>query len=71
MPEESINITVNGSSEKVPAGSSLAWLIAFSGEKDKSLIVERNGSFVYPQRYGEVILEDGDIVELINPDFGG
>lgn len=71
MPQASISVVVNGISEKVPAGSSLAWLIAFSGEKDRSLIVERNGSFVYPQRYGEVILEEGDTVELINPDFGG
>ena len=69
--EGGISITVNGLRERVPAGKSLSWLIASWGETDKSLIVERNGSFVYPQRYAEAILEEGDVIELINPDFGG
>ncbi|RJR27336.1 MAG: thiamine biosynthesis protein ThiS [Desulfobacteraceae bacterium] len=69
--EKELEIKVNGSVERIPAGRTLSWLIAFFDENDANLIVERNGAFIYPQQYGAVVLQEGDTVEFINPDFGG
>jgi thiamine biosynthesis protein ThiS len=71
MQERATQITVNGLKETVPAQSTIASLIALFGEDDCHLIVEHNGRFVYPQKYGEIRLRDGDRIEFINPNFGG
>jgi len=69
--ELKIEITLNGMREKVLSGTSIRDLIVQSRENDKNLIVEKNNRFIHPHTYGSTILEDGDRVELINPDFGG
>jgi len=66
-----IEIILNGFSEKIPDGVTLSSLIVKHGDGDVHLIVEVNGRFVYPQRYGEMVIRKGDRVELINPNFGG
>jgi len=66
-----IEITLNGFSEKISDGVTLSSLIVKHGDGDVHLIVEVNGRFVYPQRYGETVIRKGDRVELINPNFGG
>jgi thiamine biosynthesis protein ThiS len=71
MQDHSIQIMVNGLNESVPDHSTIASLIALFGEDDSHLIVELNGRFVYPQKYGEIRVCDGDRVEFINPNFGG
>jgi thiamine biosynthesis protein ThiS len=68
---QAIEITVNGMKESVPEHATLADLIARFEEKDIHLIVERNGRFVYPQEYGSTVVAPGDVVEFINPNFGG
>ncbi len=70
MPAE-IEIELNGFSERIPAGCSLAQLIQSHGDGDVHLIVEVNGRFVYPRDYSGKILSDGDRIEFINPNFGG
>lgn len=69
--EPKIEITLNGIREKVLSGTSIHDLIVQERENDKNLIVEKNNRFIHPHTYGSTILEDGDRVELINPDFGG
>jgi thiamine biosynthesis protein ThiS len=71
MQDRSIQIVVNGLNESVPADSTIASLLALFGEDDCHLIVEHNGRFVYPQKYGEIRVCDGDRIEFINPNFGG
>jgi thiamine biosynthesis protein ThiS len=71
MQDRSIQIVVNGLNESVPGDSTIASLIAQFGEDDSHLIVEYNGRFVYPQKYGEILVRDGDRLEFINPNFGG
>ena len=69
--EGEIEIILNGTQEKVKAGTSIADLISRAQESDRSLIVERNNRFVHPGTYPSTILCQGDRIELINPDFGG
>jgi thiamine biosynthesis protein ThiS len=69
--DNSIEITVNGRKETVALNSTLSFLIHHFKEYDTDLIVEHNGRFVYPRRYAEVIVRQGDIIEFINPNFGG
>jgi len=33
--------------------------------------VERNGRFVYARDYATTHIEEGDVMEFINPNFGG
>jgi thiamine biosynthesis protein ThiS len=68
---DTMEITVNGHKETVPASSTLSDLIHDFKEYDGDLIVEHNGRFVYPQKYAEATLKDGDAVEFINPNIGG
>lgn len=66
-----IEIIINGLTEKVPKNATISLLIALFEENDAHLIVERNGQFVYPQKYSSTIVSEGDRIEFINPSFGG
>ena len=68
---DTMEITVNGLKETVPGSSTLSFLIRHFKEYDGDLIVEHNGRFVYPQKYAEVVVRQGDIIEFINPNIGG
>ncbi|MFZ3048203.1 MAG: MoaD/ThiS family protein [Desulfatirhabdiaceae bacterium] len=68
---ESIDIVVNGHTEKVPGLSTIFFLIQHFQEHDTDLIVEYNGRFVYPGQYAGIVLKPGDRIEFINPNFGG
>ncbi|WP_419662076.1 MoaD/ThiS family protein [Desulfosarcina variabilis] len=39
--------------------------------RDPDLIVELNGRFIYPRDYATTIVQSGDEIEFMNPDFGG
>lgn len=66
-----MEIILNGLQTVVPHGISVIQLIDLAHEQDLQLIVECNGEFIFPQDYASRIIEPGDKVELINPDFGG
>jgi len=68
---DEMEIIVNGHKETVPAGSTLSFLIHHFKEHDGDLIIEHNGRFVYPRIYNEITVREGDIIEFINPNFGG
>ena len=69
--EDEIQIVVNGLRESAPQNATIHRLIRIFREDDAHLIVEHNGSFVYPQNYDKTVVKEGDILEFINPDFGG
>lgn len=71
MRNKKIGIIVNGFKEKVPESASVSFLIEHFKEGDSDLIVEHNGRFVYPDKYSELAVSEGDIIEFINPNFGG
>jgi thiamine biosynthesis protein ThiS len=66
-----IKIKLNDVIEEVAADSSLQALIRRFNEADPDLIVELNGRFVYPRAYAVTIVQHGDRLEFINPNFGG
>jgi thiamine biosynthesis protein ThiS len=68
---DQISIIVNGFTESVVRGATIAFLIEHFNEIDPDLIVELNGVFVYPLDYGSTVVEENDTVELIHPHFGG
>jgi thiamine biosynthesis protein ThiS len=66
-----MNIIVNGFKEDVAQNATIKELIQHFQEGDVDLIVEHNGRFVYPAKYAETVVMDGDRIEFINPNFGG
>jgi thiamine biosynthesis protein ThiS len=66
-----MKIIVNGNKETVPIHSTLSFLIHHFKEHDGDLIVEYNGRFIYPRKYAEITVREGDRIEFINPNFGG
>jgi len=69
--EQSVKIRINDLPETVQPGSSLQFLIDHYDEQDPDLIVELNGRFIYPRDYATTIVQSGDEIEFMNPDFGG
>jgi thiamine biosynthesis protein ThiS len=65
-----MHISVNGEIETIEPQSLESYLA------DKSLLgrriaVERNGEIVPKSRFSEVILEDGDVLEIVHAIGGG
>ncbi|PKN28420.1 MAG: hypothetical protein CVU64_13400 [Deltaproteobacteria bacterium HGW-Deltaproteobacteria-21] len=71
MAGRTIQITVNGMTEDVPEGATLAFLIEYFHEADPGLIVEHNGRYIYARQYSTTHVSQNDRVEFIHPDFGG
>lgn len=69
--KHAIKIRINDLPEQVPAGSSLETLIRQFDERDPDLIVELNGKFIYPRDYAATLVNEGDEIEFMNPNFGG
>lgn len=63
-------VTING--EQVDAaGKSVADYLEEAGYKTAYVAVERNREIVPRATYGEVLLEDGDVVEIVRFVGGG
>ena len=61
-------VKINGEALAV-AGKTLAEYLA--GTDYKRIAVERNGEIVPKAAYGETILQDGDVIEVVNFVGGG
>ena len=66
-----IEMTVNGFMERVPNKATIEFLLQHFGEEDPHIIVEHNGIFVHPEKYGTRTVLNGDRLEFLNPAFGG
>jgi len=66
-----ITVTVNGEPMRIAAGTRLAELLASLGEPSDVGLVERNRRYVHKRDLAEIVLEDGDLIEVILPAFGG
>ena len=53
------------------AGKTLAQYLAEAGYNQVRIAVERNGEIVPKAKYGETVLADGDVVEVVNFVGGG
>lgn len=64
-------IHLNGINEIIPEGMTIKRLIEWAKEGDPHLIVERNGTYVYPSSYETQGVFENDVIEFINPNLGG
>ena len=67
---ESCGVKINGEALAV-AGKTLAEYLAGTDYNPKRIAVERNGEIVPKAAYGETILQDGDVIEVVNFVGGG
>jgi sulfur carrier protein len=66
-----IAITLNGEARQLPAGATLADLIASLGELPQALATAVNGEFVAREQRSERSLREGDAVFTFQPITGG
>ena len=66
-----IAITINGEPRRVAAGLSVAGLVAELGLNPKKVAVERNLEIVPRSTHADVMLADGDQLEIVHFVGGG
>lgn len=66
-----MNIVVNGSARPVPAGATVASLIAGLGLDGRRVAVERNGVILKQDDYASTPLQEGDRLEIVHFVGGG
>jgi thiamine biosynthesis protein ThiS len=66
-----MNVVINGRTREVPSGSTVSDLVAMLGFGARQVVVERNGEPVERERFGEVVLESDDVVEVVRAVAGG
>jgi thiazole synthase len=69
--QQSLAIRVNGEERRVPAGLSIAAMLAELGLDPQRVAVERNLEVVPRSRLGDVPVEDGDGYEVVHFVGGG
>ncbi len=65
------SITLNGDPHRIAAGSSIADLVRDIGLNPKKVAVERNLEIVPRSTLADVILADGDTLEIVHFVGGG
>ena len=71
MTEETIAVTLNGDGRDVPAGRSVRELLEWLDLHPGLVVVERNREILDRDRYGDVEVMDGDVLELVHFVGGG
>jgi thiamine biosynthesis protein ThiS len=66
-----MQVMVNGFRESFPEGSSISDAIVSCQEYEIHMIVELNHRFIPQNEFDRIQLQEGDILELIHPAFGG
>jgi sulfur carrier protein len=66
-----VQVTANGSSFDLAAPVTVAEFIRGRGLDPRYVVVERNGEPLARDRYDEMVLEDGDRLELVRAVAGG
>jgi sulfur carrier protein len=66
-----VRVTANGEPFDLAGGVTMAGFIRERGLDPRYVVVERNGEPVGRDRYEELILEDGDRLELVRAVAGG
>ena len=64
-------IRVNGKQETFEGTISLNAYVEKEGYRPERIAVERNGEIVPRNRYGETLLADGDVLEIVSFVGGG
>jgi sulfur carrier protein len=66
-----MNVQVNGDDRTVEGGSTVLGLLESLDLKPESTVVERNGDILERVSFGETILTEGDVFELVRFVGGG
>lgn len=66
-----MQVTINGTPQSVPEGTTIGDLLAQLGKNSKFLAVERNFELVPRTRHAECVLQDGDSLEIVTLVGGG
>lgn len=66
-----MQVTINGTPQSVPEGTTIADLLTQLGKNPKFLAVERNFELVPRTRHAECVLLDGDSLEIVTLVGGG
>ena len=71
MTSPELSLTVNGEPRRAPHGTSIAAFVAQIGLNPAKVAVERNGAIVPRSTHAEVILTEGDVLEIVHFVGGG
>ena len=71
VSNETITVTVNGDDREIPGGLTVRGLLAHLGLQEGLVVVEWNREIVRRGSYDDVVVSDGDVVELVHFDGGG
>jgi thiamine biosynthesis protein ThiS len=71
MSESEMRVIVNGEGRDVAPGTTVSGLLESLGLHPGLVVVERNREILDRDRYGEVALETGDVLELVHFVGGG
>ena len=66
-----LTVTINGEDRRVPGPATLLQLLSHLGLDSRTVVVELNREIVRRARLGEVMVADGDAVELVHFVGGG
>lgn len=66
-----MNITLNGEPREIAPGTTLAQLVATLAEDPRGIAIERNLEIVPKRLHGEIVLEAGDALEVVQFVGGG
>ncbi len=71
LDTQTISVVVNGASQTLDAGATVADLLAGMDATGRRVAVERNGEIVPKSRHGDTRLADGDRLEIVIAVGGG
>ena len=71
QPSRSLSLTVNGEPRRVPVGATIADLVRTLELDPKKVAVECNGQIVPRSTLEQVVLGDGDVLEIVHFVGGG
>lgn len=69
--DTAIRVTLNGEARSLPAGLSLSAMLIHLGLDPRKVAVERNLEIAPRSAYGEIAVEDGDRLEIVQFVGGG
>lgn len=69
--KDSIEVRLNGEDRAVPTGVTVRGLLEHLDLQPELVVVERNGDILRRERYAEVGVEPGDVLELVHFVGGG
>lgn len=71
MSDGTIRVTVNGDEREIAAGLTVKGFLESLDLHPGLVVVERNREILDRNRYGEVQVEEGDVLELVHFVGGG